>query len=245
LIYILSKYRFIYLCQIEEWEVAGTVLADDIWPFVEKERLKGGLRSDWFLTGVFCYSFTYYWAHTQLYLIDYHLLDELLQMRSQAGLPTTNIYVNFDWSIEVSRFWDSIKALAQKSGQSNLPLYTHVVAKFFYHSSVPDDLPCLHHLLNGAKQLEVIKKYISSTKSLGLTKKEVTLAPKKVTLAEAVVVNKEEIRQSSQQDKRTNSEPIVDREFTPKSPPSKRKYVARANSMATSVTSFGKLCLDC
>lgn len=51
LIYLLTKYRFIHLYQIRQFEVAKVTLDDILAPMVEKEQSKGGMRAQWFATG--------------------------------------------------------------------------------------------------------------------------------------------------------------------------------------------------
>ena len=128
--------------------------------------------------------------------------------------------------------------MANKSVQSNLPLYTHIVAKYFYHSSVPDELPCLQQLFNAQNQLTMILKYISSSKVIDAVNKSAELSVKKDKLKEPLVSQKDVLK-PRQHEKPTKSDLEMHRHVDSKFSELKTKFVARATSIATSVTSFG------
>lgn len=52
LIYVLTKYRFIRLCQKKELEVAKITLEEEILRIVQREQQRSGARGKWFLTGI-------------------------------------------------------------------------------------------------------------------------------------------------------------------------------------------------
>ncbi|KAI8898303.1 WD40-repeat-containing domain protein [Globomyces pollinis-pini] len=113
LIYVLCKYLFIHLYENQQTSIAERTLKMVIWPLVQKEQKRGGVRCEWF---------------TQ----DYHLLDNLISDR----VSDTNIYKSFKWEVELGKFWNSIVELNQKN--SSPPLFAYALDYFFNDGSTVD-----------------------------------------------------------------------------------------------------------
>jgi hypothetical protein len=105
LMYVLSKYLLIHLQQVGQIPIADRTLKMVIWPMVQKEQKKGGIRSEWFTK-------------------DYFLLNNLI---SESVYPD-NLYQNLDWRSELDKFWSSI---CQINGNESPPLFAYALAKYF------------------------------------------------------------------------------------------------------------------
>lgn len=118
MIYVLTKYRFIRLCQKKELEVARITLEEEILLIVQKEHQRSGVRGKWFLTGNNFVNLT----------LDYHLLSALLNPRD---LCEDNLYGRFNWKHELDNFWESVRNLKHEKGSSS-PLYAHILLHYFW-----------------------------------------------------------------------------------------------------------------
>ncbi|KAJ3276020.1 hypothetical protein HDV01_006190 [Terramyces sp. JEL0728] len=107
LIYVLGKYLLLYLNSIDQVQIADRTLKMVIWPLVQKEQKKGGVRADWFTS-------------------DYHLLNNLLSESPSEN----NIYKRFNWEKEIQKFWDSISLVTNPTSASP-PLFAYALAKYF------------------------------------------------------------------------------------------------------------------
>ena len=117
MIYVLTKYRFIRLCQKKELEVAKVTLEEDILQIVQREQQRSGVRGKWFVTGsILCL------------IIDYHLLSALL---NPHDLSEDNLYSRFNWINELTNFWESVRNLKHEKG-SSAPLYAHILLHYFW-----------------------------------------------------------------------------------------------------------------
>jgi hypothetical protein len=129
LIYVLTKYRFIRLCQKKELEVAKVTLEEDILQIVQREQQRSGVRGKWFVTGsILCL------------IIDYHLLSALL---NPHDLSEDNLYSRFNWINELTNFWESVRNLKHEKG-SSAPLYAHILLHYFWDDC--ENIPNLSNL---------------------------------------------------------------------------------------------------
>ena len=108
LMYVLSKFLLISLVQKSQNHIAERTLKMVIWPLVQKEQKRGGIRSEWFTT-------------------DYHLLENLVSGSASAK----NIYQNFHWDSEISKFWKSIDLVQSPTKSMSPPLFAYALAKYF------------------------------------------------------------------------------------------------------------------
>ncbi|KAI8928443.1 hypothetical protein BC831DRAFT_448698 [Entophlyctis helioformis] len=91
LIYVLSKYLLIHLHQSRQDTSAIETLEQVLAPLVRKEQRRGGVRAEWFAT-------------------DYQLLYDLVHRK---GSGANNIYSDFNWGVELAKFWESAKLVGQ------------------------------------------------------------------------------------------------------------------------------------
>lgn len=130
MIYVLTKYRFIRLCQKKELDVARITLEEEILLIVQKEHQRSGVRGRWFLTGNDFSHFT----------LDYHLLSALL---NPQDLSEDNLYGRFNWKHELDNFWESVRNLKHEKGSSS-PLYAHILLHYFWEDC--EAVPTLQEL---------------------------------------------------------------------------------------------------
>lgn len=130
LIYVLAKYLVIHMY---EANIKGSdeVLAMVLWPLVEKAQYIGGMRANWFTK-------------------DFELLQEI----STGNPKKDNVYLNFNWSGELDKFWDSIDI--RKQNTSNAPLFSHALKKFFGGTQIKYDK--LEDMAAEAEKFRIIKK---------------------------------------------------------------------------------------
>ena len=126
---MLTKYRFIRLCQKKELEVAKITLEEEILRIVQREQQRSGARGKWFLTGIIFHLIT-----------DYHLLSALL---SPHDLSEDNLYSRFNWTTELANFWESVRNLKHEKG-SSAPLYAHILLHYFWDDC--ENIPNLENL---------------------------------------------------------------------------------------------------
>ncbi|KAJ8324568.1 hypothetical protein O5D80_006813 [Batrachochytrium dendrobatidis] len=127
LIYVLSKYLLIHMHQTQHQAATVNTLEQVIAPLIKKECELSGTRAEWFSA-------------------DYQLLHDLIY---DSKVHPNNIYCNFNWKTEISKFWDSAKSIVMfKKNSKRLespPLFAFAVAQYFY----ADD-----KILSKAKDLE-------------------------------------------------------------------------------------------
>jgi hypothetical protein len=130
LIYVLSKYLLIYLHQLGQLPIADRTLKMVIWPMVQKEQQRGGIRSDWFTK-------------------DYFLLNNLL---SDTVIPE-NVYHNLNWNTELQKFWDSMQMIDLQQAP---PLFAYALAAYFR----PVHFTSLEECVVSHKKLERVKRVL-------------------------------------------------------------------------------------
>lgn len=133
--YVLSKYLLIFLFQNNQLSIGERTLKMVIWPLVLKEQKRGGIRADWFTT-------------------DYHLLDNLLS----GSISSHNIYANFQWDIEIAKFWKSIDQVNEPTLSDHPPLFAYALAKYF--GKPAKSLMSMHELLQVSEKISSIKAII-------------------------------------------------------------------------------------
>jgi hypothetical protein len=135
LMYVLSKYLLISLVQQSQTQIAERTLKMVILPMVQKEQKRGGIRAEWFVA-------------------DFQLLDNLLA----PNVASNNIYKNFNWSSELSKFWASIEQVRNSSSQNPPPLFAYALSKFF--EPPKSDFNSLNEVLAVYEKLEAINKVV-------------------------------------------------------------------------------------
>ena len=103
LLYILSKYLLIHLYQTSQLPLAFKTLEMVIKPLVEKEERRGGVRGKWFQS-------------------DFDLLKDLISLTPSPH----NIYMNFEWEVEMRKFWESLD-----THSDHPPLFAYALKKYF------------------------------------------------------------------------------------------------------------------
>jgi hypothetical protein len=138
LIYVLSKYLLISLYQLGQISIAGKTLKMVIFPMVQKEQKRGGIRSEWFTKGFFID-----------FNLDYFLLDNLLS----DHVFDENIYKSLNWDEELTKFWCSIEQLEQKQVP---PLFAYALATYFK----PIKMTRIQDFLNDSVKIKRIENLI-------------------------------------------------------------------------------------
>jgi hypothetical protein len=147
LIYVLSKYLLIHLHQLGQLSIADRTLKMVIWPMVQKEQQRGGIRSEWFTK-------------------DYFLLNNLL---SDKVIPE-NIYHNLDWNTELQKFWDSMQLVDL---QQSPPLFSYAFVAYFR----PEYPVSLQEYASSHKKLEKIKKMLKEETKVNVRHFQAKLSP--------------------------------------------------------------------
>ena len=239
LIYVLSKYRLIHLYQQNELEVARSTLEENIWPIVENEQTKAGVRAKWFMTGRFKMP-----QCIDLIVSDYNLLDALVNPKHDEDL-SFNMYANFQWDSELKSFWESVLILGTKSRKNGPPppLYAHVVVKHFWHQDVSHEMAGIDDIIQDShrwhyvnRQLATMNPQLLSASSLFKDKQsEKKEHVKKVNLQASIQVESQVTPLTELEGAAINHTPQESRSRS-----IRRIKIKAAASSIPSITSYGK-----